>query len=76
MAQVDPEKLVVLRETERELMPNRGARYGNFGVTQVTSDETWVTDSEWMQPAGVEKYGSDGSLWIACIRWAKPNAAV
>jgi hypothetical protein len=75
MAQVDPEKLVLLRETERELMPNRGARYGNFGVTQVSADETWVTDSEWMQPKGVEKYGSDGSIWIARIHWAKPNAA-
>jgi hypothetical protein len=76
MAQVDPEKSVVLRETERELMPNRGARYGNFGVTQISADETWVTDSEWMQPKGVEKYGSDGSIWVARIRWAKPNAAV
>jgi hypothetical protein len=75
MAQVDPEKLVVLRETERELMPNRGARYGNFGVTQVTSNETWVTDSEWMQPKGVEKHGSDGTIWVARIHWSKPNAA-
>ena len=36
MAQVDPERLCVLRKTERELVPNRGARLGNFGVTDVS----------------------------------------
>lgn len=73
MAQVDPEKLVVLRETEQVLVPERGARLGNFGVVDVTPDETWVTVSEWMQPRGVEKYGSDGSLFIARIHWQQPN---
>jgi len=76
MAQVDPQRLIVLRATEQILMPERGARLGNFGVTQVSPDETWVTDSEWMQPKGCEKYGSDGSLWVARINWAKPNGAV
>lgn len=33
MAQVDPERLCVIRETERVLVPERGARLGNFGVT-------------------------------------------
>jgi hypothetical protein len=74
MAQVDPDRLVVLRATEVELMPNRGARYGNFGVTDVSRDETWVTESEWMQPKGVEKYGSDGRVYVARINWSKPNA--
>ncbi len=73
MAQVDPERLRVIRETERILVPQRGARLGNFGVTDVSPDETWVTVSEWMQPEGVEKYGSDGSVYVARIRWAKPN---
>jgi hypothetical protein len=73
IAQVDPEKMVVIRETEQILVPERGARLGNFGVTGVTPDETWVTVSEWMQPHGVEKYGSDGSVFVAKIRWNKPN---
>lgn len=76
MAQVDPEKLVVMRETERELVPNRGARLGNFGVTNISPDETWVTVAEWMQPRGVEKYGSDGSVYVARLRWARPNRSV
>lgn len=63
MARVDPEQLCVLRHTERMLVPRRGARLGNFGVTEVTPNETWVTVAEWMQPAGVEKYGSDNSIF-------------
>lgn len=73
MAQVDPDKLCVIRETEQVLVPERGARLGNFGVTDVSQNESWVTVSEWMQPKGVEKYGSDGSVFVAKIQWKKPN---
>jgi len=73
IAEVDPLKLCVVRSTERELMPNRGARLGNFAVTEVSPQETWVTDAEWMQPKGVENYGSDGSVWVSKIRWSRPN---
>lgn len=73
MAEVDPEKLCVIRKTERILIPERGARLGNFGVTDVSPEETWVTVSEWMQPKGVEKYGSNGSVWVARIQWKKAN---
>lgn len=73
IAQVDPKRLVVLRETEQNLVPQRGARLGNFGVTDVSPEETWVTVAEWMQPAGVEKHGSDGSVFVARIRWERGN---
>jgi hypothetical protein len=73
MAQVDPERLRVIRDTERVLVPERGARLGNFGVTDISPEETWVTVSEWMQPKGVEKHGSDGSVFVARIHWSKPN---
>lgn len=69
MAQVDPRRLCVLRDTERVLVPERGARLGNFGVVDVNESETWVTVAEWMQPAGCEKYGSDNSVYAARIRW-------
>ncbi len=49
IAQVEHENLCLLRSTERVLMPDRGARYGNFSVTDVSEHEVWVTDSEWMQ---------------------------
>jgi len=76
MAQVDPKRLCVLRKTEQILVPERGARLGNFGVADIKKDETWVTVAEWMQPKGVEKHGSDGSLFVARIHWAKPNRNV
>lgn len=73
MAQVDPKRLCVIRSTEKILVPERGARLGNFGVTEISKHETWVTVSEWMQPKGAEKYGSDGSVYVARINWDQPN---
>jgi len=69
LAQVDPERLCVVRGTERILVPERGARLGNFGVCEVSDAETWVTVTEWMQPVGCEKHGSDNSVYVARIVW-------
>jgi len=52
MAKVDTDKMRVLRDTEKVLIPNRGARLGNFGVTQIHPDETWIVAAEWMQNSG------------------------
>jgi hypothetical protein len=52
MAQVDPERGCIIRDTERTVIPERGARLGNFGVTMVNEYETWITESEWMQNSG------------------------
>jgi hypothetical protein len=81
IGQVDPERLCVIRATERELMPQRGAKLGNFGVTEINEHETWVTDAEWMQTNGPNyadytecmKYGSDNAVFAARIQWAIPN---
>lgn len=73
IAQVDPERLCILRDTERILVPEAGARLGNFGVTQFSPEETWVTVTEWMQPRGVEKYGSDNRVFVARLIWSEPN---
>lgn len=81
MGQVDSEKLRVIRATERELMPQRGAKLGNFGVTEVSAHETWVTDAEWMQTnppnyadfTECMKYGSNNAVFAARIQWSKPN---
>ena len=69
IAQVDPEALCVVRSTERILVPEQGARLGNFAVTRVSDRETWVTVAEWMQPVGCEKYGSDNRVYAARIMW-------
>jgi hypothetical protein len=78
IAEVDPEKLCIKRATERELVPQRGARLGNDGVVDVSPDETWVISAEWMQgktydPVPCEKYGSDNSIFVAKIHWNRPN---
>ena len=84
MAEVDPDRLCVLRETERIVVPERGARLGNFGVAAVTRDESWVVVTEWMQTTRpdpfdctvCERYGSDNSVFVARLRWGSPNRLV
>ncbi len=80
IAQVDPEKLCIIRNTERILVPEHGARLCNFGVTEVNENETWVTVAEWMQTWGPNHiiptdnpYAADNSVYAARIRWATSN---
>jgi hypothetical protein len=73
IAQVDPGKLTILRATERELVPNKGAQLGNFAVVDVSEKETWVTTSEGMAPRGSERFGANGRVYAARILWEKPN---
>lgn len=67
IAQVDIERLCLLKETERIVVPQRGARLGNFGVSQIGDNEALVTVTEWMQPVGCERYGADNAFFIARI---------
>ena len=74
IAEVDTEKLCIIRASERILIPERGARLGNFGVTEVNGHETWVTAAEWMQGTPrPELHGSDNSVYVARILWSRPN---
>jgi len=73
MAEVDPETLQVKRKTERIIVPEKGARMGNFAVVNLSPSETWVTVAEWMQPVGIEKYGSNNRIYTARIKWSKPS---
>jgi hypothetical protein len=80
IGQVDPERLCVKRASEKVLVPQRGARLGNFGVTEVNENETWVTVAEWMQTWGPNivipvdnQYGGDNSVYAARIIWDEPN---
>ena len=81
MGQVNPKRLCVVRSTERVLVPERGARLGNFGVVDVSPQESWVVVAEWMQTKAprwfdstiCEQYGSDNSIFVAKIKWNRPN---
>ncbi|MDO8543115.1 MAG: hypothetical protein Q7S40_21995 [Opitutaceae bacterium] len=79
IAQIDPERLVVLRATERILVPEHGARLGNFGITEITASETWVTVAEWMQgnpPMRIippdNPWGANNRVYAARIRFDRP----
>ena len=78
VARVDPERLCLIRDSERIVLPLVGdgvnhpdgvALMGNFHVTTVSPAESWVTVGEW-QPRREAK----GDLLLARIQWARPNA--
>ena len=69
MARFDEENLCLVRDTEIGLVPELGARLGNFSVTDISDKEFWLLTAEWMQPIGCEKYGSDNSIWLVKIRF-------
>jgi len=77
VAQVDPDRLCLIRETERVVLPLVGdgvngpddvALMGNFHVTTVSQDRSWVTVGEWLP-----KRGAKGDLLLARIEWSRPN---
>ncbi len=77
ICQVDPEKRVLLRETERITLPLVGdgvqkpddvALMGNFHTVHVSPHESWVTVGEWLP-----KRNAKGNTLLAKILWARPN---
>jgi len=74
MAKFDPVRRCLLRETEMPLVPELGARLGNFCCAAAGDAEAWLVPAEWMQSIdgelGVcEQYGSDNSLWLVKVRF-------
>jgi hypothetical protein len=70
IAQVDPERLCVIRTTEKILIPERGMMLGNFGAAAITENEWWVTDSEYVNISAGHKpspRGGDGSTFVARV---------
>ncbi len=81
IARIDPETRRVIRASEQILVPEYGARLGNFGVTWVSVKETWVTVTEWMQSPGPNYHdpktlierGADNRVWVAKVKCTSPN---
>lgn len=76
IARVDPEKLVVMRGSEKVVVPERGAEMGNFGASAITADESWITVSEGMFMKDSAQRGAEGATFVARILWSKPNRLV
>lgn len=66
IAQVDPERLVVLRDTERILLPENDATLGNSGVCHISDTESWVTCGEGNVSLGKRK-GENNKVLIVRI---------
>ncbi|QDT62634.1 hypothetical protein SV7mr_51840 [Stieleria bergensis] len=83
IAKVDPEALQIIRSTEQVLVPERGARLGNFGITNISDNETWVTAAEWMQgpgpnhsdPKPLVARGANNRIWVAKLKWFTPRSS-
>jgi hypothetical protein len=80
VARVDTERLCLIRESERVILPLMGndveepddvALMGNFGVVNVGRHESWVTVGEWMP-----RRAARGDLLLSRIRWTRPNTLV
>ncbi len=76
LAQVNPKTLRLMRATERTVFPLIGdglndptnvAHYGNFHVNEVNQHESWILSGE-VIPSNFR-----GDLWMARVRWNKPN---
>ncbi len=70
----------MIRSTERGVLPERGAMLGNFGAAAITSEESWVTDAEFISRlvdpnAGSRPHpgGADGTVWLGRVKWSRPN---
>lgn len=69
MTQFDTENKCLVYDEEIILVPELGARLGNYQCIEAAENQSWLITAEWMQPAGCEKYGSDNSLWVAKVCW-------
>ena len=70
MAEFDEQNLCLIKETEMVVVPERGARLGNFGITLVSDTEAWIIVSEWMQGAPRDKMevrGSNNTFFLSKI---------
>jgi hypothetical protein len=76
IAQVDPQRLAVLRRTEQVLIPERGVTLGNFGAAAIAPGESWVTDAEFILSDKPHARGADGSTFAARVRWSRPNRLI
>ena len=73
IAQVDTDKLCVIRSTEKIAVPERGAELGNFGADAITSKESWITVSEFLCSPDSQKRGAEGATFASRIIWNQPN---
>lgn len=69
MVRVDTKNLHVIRNSEKVVVPERGAELGNFGACAITGSEgMFMKDSA--------QRGAEGATFVARILWSQPNQLV
>ena len=71
IGEVVPDQPAVLPETEQIVVPEHGARLGNFTAASEDENHAFVSVAEWMQTVSpdthdcrrCEKYGADNRIW-------------
>ena len=61
------ENMRLVKDSEFVVVPERGARLGNFDAKTIDASTAVVMAAEWMQPVGCEKYGRDNTIFISFI---------
>lgn len=72
IGRVDPDRLVVIRSSERVVVPEMGARLGNFSVARLDERTHLVCVAERLQRGG-EAYGARNRVFVARLRWPAPG---
>ncbi|KAA5537987.1 exo-alpha-sialidase [Roseiconus nitratireducens] len=70
LAEVDPEQLVVLKETEQVVVPENHATLGNSGVCRLSDNESWITVAEGRVSHGQRK-GQNNRVILAKLHLPK-----
>ncbi len=77
MARFDEDRNCLVKDTEVIVVPEMGARLGNFTVTGMKENEAWICVCEWMQTTPPDctnssrcvRYGANNRLWRTRIVW-------
>lgn len=69
IAQFDEENLCLIKETERILVPNKGAQLGNFGAFDLSPTESWVVTSEATTTTTLGAGDNNARVYIAKLKW-------
>ena len=75
IGEVVPDKPAVLPETEQIVVPEHGARLGNFTAAGEDENHAYVSVAEWMQTVPpdthdcrrCERYGADNRVWYVKV---------
>ena len=72
LAQIDVEKVRLIRDSEQIIFQNKGMPIGNFNIHEVSPLESWVTVPEW------DRSGRDIScdVLLGRIIWSKDNSNI